>query len=72
MAPNAKALYDRAVIPPAIRDIIKDKVLFKKGVTTIAKGEDHFQSLEHNYLVFVLNKMHAGEWQGIEMTAIHR
>ena len=72
MGPNARVLYDRAVIPPALRDIIKDKVLFKKGITTIAKGEDHFDSLERNYLVYVLNKMHAGEWAGIEMKTIHR
>ena len=72
MAPNAKVLYDRAVIPPALRDSLKDMILFKKGVTTMAKGKDHFQCLEYNYMVFVLNNMHAREYDRSEMRCVHR
>ena len=59
MGPTAKRLYDKARIPAVISDLRTDTEFFKKGITTVAKAEDHFAFLENTYKVYQINLMGA-------------
>ena len=61
MGPTAKRLYDKARIPAVITDLCTDTDFFKKGITTVAKAEDHFAFLEDIYKVYQINLMGASK-----------
>ena len=73
MGPIAQGLYDKAKIPAVVADKCDNTNFFVKGVTTIAKAEDHFAFLENTYKVFQINLMgQSKEYKRVEMNLIVR